>query len=289
MSSTTIKGKIKRILTRKADSHKGDYGKVLVLAGSPGMTGAAALTCLGALRSGAGLITLGIPKSLNAIMEVKLTEVMTCPLPETRMGTLSVRALKPLLSRIKQYDVLAIGPGLSQDVETQQLVRTLINNTSCPLVIDADGLNALVGYTEILAKKKSSVIITPHLKEFSRIFKVNTKRIQSHRKKSAAHYSLQYGITVVLKGNTTIVAEGKHCYCNTTGNPGLATGGSGDVLTGIIASFLGQGMKPFLAAQYAVYIHGLAADIAIRDKTQVSLIPSDLLDYLPRAFKACGL
>ena len=289
MSSATIKREIKHILKRKADSHKGDYGKVFVVAGSSGMTGAAALTCLGALRSGAGLITLGIPKSLNAIMEAKLTEVMTCPLPETRTGTLSVRALKPLLSRIKQYDVLAIGPGLSQDVETQHLIRKLIINTSCPLVIDADGLNALVGCTEILAKKKSSVIITPHLGEFARIFKVDTKRIRLQRKKSASHYSLQYGITVVLKGDTTIVAEGKRCYGNTTGNPGLATGGSGDVLTGIIASFLGQGMKPFLAAQYAVYIHGLAADIATRDKTQVSLIPSDLLDYLPRAFKACGL
>ncbi len=288
MSSKTIKKEIRASLKRKADSHKGDYGRVLIIAGSPGMTGAAALTCLGALRSGAGLITLGIPKSLNFIMEEKLTEVMTYPLPQTREGTFSLRAIKPLQLLIKRHDVLAIGPGISQNAETKQLVRAIIKTTSIPLVIDADGINSLVGHSEILAKKKSSVIITPHPREFSRIFKVNVNEIQRQRKNIALRYSLKYGIIVVLKGHKTIVAHGKSSFCNITGNAGLATGGSGDVLTGIIASFLGQGIKPYLAAKYAVYIHGLAADLAARDKTQVSLIPSDLLEYLPRAFKACG-
>ncbi|MBU1862334.1 MAG: NAD(P)H-hydrate dehydratase, partial [Candidatus Omnitrophica bacterium] len=266
-----------------------DYGRIFVLAGSPGMTGAAALVCNGALRSGAGLITLGIPKSLNSIMEVKLTEVMTQPLPETREGTVALKAFNEIMPLLKNQDVLAIGPGLSQHPETKRLIRKLILHCPIPLVLDADALNALVEYTEMLAKIKSFVIITPHPKEFSRLFRVPISKVQQKRKDFALHYALKYNITIVLKGHKTIVAHKKRSFVNTTGNPGLATGGSGDILTGIIASFIGQGIDPFRASQYAVCVHGYAADLAVKDKTPISLIPSDLLDYLPRVFKTCGL
>jgi len=289
LSAATIKKKIAQALRRKPSTHKGDYGKILVLAGSTGMTGAAALVCLGALRSGAGLITLGIPRSLNNIMEIKLTEIMTLPLPETTAGTLGMKAgvtLKPL---INTFDAVVLGPGISQHTETKRFVQLLLPHIRVPLVIDADGLNALCGCPEILAKIKSSVIITPHPREFSRLFNVKVTADRKSREQAAVTYSLKYGMSVVLKGYRTVIAAGKKIYTNTTGNPGLATGGSGDVLTGIIASFLGQGLDSFCASQYGVFIHGLAADIAVGSKTQISLIPSDVIDCLPQAFRACGL
>ncbi len=286
---SSIQKEIRQRLKRSVHSHKGDYGKVLVLAGSRGMTGAASLCCLGALRSGAGLVTLGIPESLNGIMECKLTEAMTYPLPETDQGSLSSKAFDCIAPMLERFDVVALGPGLSQHSETKKFVEKFVLNASIPMVLDADALNVLSDCTEMLAKNRSSVIMTPHIKEFSRFFKINVHHIEQNRKAITAKEAFNFDITIVLKGHETVVADKAQSYCNITGNPGLATGGSGDVLTGIIAAFVGQGIEPFCAAKYGVYIHGLAADLAAHEKTVVSLIPSDIIKHLPCAFKKCGL
>lgn len=289
MSSEEIKQEIKNALQRDAAIHKGDCGRVFVIAGSPGMTGAAALVCRAALRSGAGLITLGIPQSLNSVMEVKLTEAMTLPLAETEAGTLGIEAYPLIRDFLRKQDVLVIGPGLSQHAETQKCIREIVVNACVPVVLDADGLNAFVGFTEMLAKIKSSVIITPHPAEFSRLFDIPVNEVQDNRVALASDYSLKNKLTIVLKGCNTVVAQDGHRYVNSTGNPGLATGGTGDVLSGMIGAFLGQGMSQYDAARYAVYLHGYAADIIAREKSTISLIASDIIDTLPYVFKECGL
>jgi len=222
-------------------------------------------------------------------MEIKLTEAMTMPLPENKRGTLSLKAYAPIQAALKNKDVLVIGPGLSRNLETQQLIRKIIVSSCIPLVLDADGINALEGHTEILAKIKSSAIITPHPLEFSRLFSVAKNKVNAQRGTYALEYSCKYKVTIVLKGHKTIVVNKRKKYINTTGNPGLATGGSGDVLAGIIGAFMANNMNAFNAAKYGTFIHGLAADVAIKEKTATSLIPSDLLDYLPNAFKKCDL
>jgi NAD(P)H-hydrate epimerase len=272
---------------RKLNSHKGNYGHVLVVAGSVGLTGAAYLTSQASLLSGSGLVTLGIPKSLNVIMEAKLTEVMTKPLAETKQLTLSVDALKQIIEILPQTDALAIGPGLSRNPQTQKLVHKLLSVVTVPTVLDADGINALIGKLKVLSNLRAELIITPHPGELSRLLNVGTIAIQKDRKKVAKNFAKKYKVTIVLKGYRTIVADWQgNTYINNTGNPGLASGGCGDVLTGIIASFLGQGVRPFLAAKLAVYLHGLAADYATKEKGQISLIATDILDRLPQALRA---
>lgn len=272
---------------RRGDSHKGDYGHILVLAGSTGLTGAAALTSLGALRSGAGLVTLGIAESLNPIMEFKLTEVMTKPLPETKKGTLSLKAEKEILELVKKIDVLAIGPGLSTNEETSQLVRNLIGKVKKPMVIDADAINALAGNISTLKPAPGPRIITPHPGEMSRLLGRSKVQIQADRIGISQEVAKETGATVVLKGARTIIADSEgSIYVNPTGNPGMASGGMGDVLTGMIASFLGQGLDEIEATQVAVYLHGLAADIAEENKGELTLMAGDLLDSLPQAIKS---
>ena len=222
-------------------------------------------------------------------MEEKLTEVMTLPLPETDSGTLSADAYDSIIDFAKKQDMLLIGPGLSINKSTQELIRKMVVNIDIPMVLDADALNSLKGFTEMLAKIKSFGIITPHPQEFSRVFGVEVSELQQDRKKFAVEQSLKNRVTIVLKGHASIVAEGGNVYENTTGNPGMAVGGSGDVLAGIISAFVAQGIKAFEAAKFGVYIHGLAADIAAKDKTEIALIPTDIIDYLPEAFKSCGL
>ncbi len=289
MQKTIIQKEIKRDLHRKKECHKGDCGRVFILAGSPGLTGAAYLAAMGALRSGAGLVTVGVPKSSNSVLEVKLTEAMTLPLAETKSGSLSVAALKKALAFAKNQDVVLLGPGLSQNSGTKKFVREFLVNTDIPVVLDADGLNALVDFTEILAKVRSSVIITPHIGEFSRLFLRSRLARKVDYREEARKMSLKYSVTVVQKSHATYVAQGKQNYLNKTGNAGLATGGSGDVLGGMIAAFVGQKLSAFDASRYAVYLHGLAADIAVKEKTEVSLLPSDLLDVLPQALQYCGI
>ncbi len=271
---------------RRGDSHKGNYGHILVLAGSPGLTGAAALTSLGALRSGAGLVTLTVAESLNPVMEVKLTEVMTKPLPETGDGTLSLKAEEDILKLVGKIDVLAIGPGLSTNEETSELVRRLITKVEKPMVIDADAVNALAGNISTLKRAPGPRIVTPHPGEMARLLERSKEKVQADRIGIAQEVAEETGATVVLKGARTIISDSEgSVYVNPTGNPGMASGGMGDILTGMIASFVGQGLTEIQATQAAVYLHGLAADIARESKGELALIASDLLDSLPQAIK----
>ncbi len=245
------------------------------------------------MRSGAGLVTLGIPKSLNrAIIKIKPKEVMTFPLPETSDGTLSLSGYKKIKDFVKNTDVLTVGPGLTQNKSTQSLVRKVISGIDKPMVIDADGLNALVGHLKMLHVSRSTLharILTPHPGEMARLTGISIKKIQVNRKDIAQKFAKEYKVSVVLKGHNTVVADySGNLYINKTGNPGMATAGSGDVLTGMIAAFLGQGLNALDAAKYAVYLHGLAADLAAKEKTQISMIASDIIDKIPEAIKKCS-
>jgi len=272
-----------RLLQRKANSHKGDFGHVFILAGSARFSGAAVLCAKAALRSGAGLVTLGIPKSLNlAIIKIKPDEAMTLPLPETNAGSLSLAGYKKIKDFLKKSDVLVIGPGLSQDNSTQKLVRKLLAGLEKPAVVDADAINALVGHLKILGP----VVLTPHPGEMARLLKISVKKVQKNRKEIAKKFAKAYKMALVLKGRNTVVNDYKgNQYINKTGNAGMATAGSGDVLSGMIGAFLGQGLNSFDAAKYAVYLHGLAGDLAAKEKTQISLIASDIIAKIPEAIK----
>jgi len=285
--------KLPELTPRKKNTHKGSYGRVLVLAGSPGMTGAAYLCSKAALRSGSGIVTLAIPESLNPVMETKLTCVMTYPLPETKASTLSNKGRKEILKLCESHDVVALGPGLSQQPETRELILWLIKNIDSAMVIDADGLNALANNVTVLHKIKQNVVLTPHPGEMSRLTGLRSaKDVQKERLNTASQFvkSIQKKsrdekkIVLVLKGDKTIVADYEKVYVNRTGNPGMATAGVGDVLTGIIVSLIGQGFDVFDASHLGVYIHGLAGDIAAKKKGEQSMIASDIIDCLPDAF-----
>jgi len=279
-----------RLLRRKKTAHKGDFGHIFILAGSARFSGAAVLTAAAAMRSGAGLATLGIAQGLNqAIIKIKPQEVMTLPLAQNKDGSLSLRAYGRINSFLRNIDTLVVGPGLGGNVSTQKLVRKLIAGVSKPIVIDADGLNALIGHLDILPSTidhRLSTILTPHPGEMARLLGVGINKVQANRKEIALQFARKYKVTLVLKGYRTLVADYKNnLYINNTGNPGMSTAGSGDVLTGMIAAFLGQGLDAFSAAKYAVYLHGLAGDLAAREKTQVSMIASDIIDKIPQAIK----
>lgn len=271
---------------RKRQAHKGDYGRLLIIAGSVGMTGAAFLASEAALRSGCGLVTLGLPESLNSIAEKRLTEVITKPLPETKEKTLSKKALSEIIVLLKNKDAAVIGPGLSQHKQTKALVLSLLPKLDIPAVLDADALNSLAGKVSAVKKAKAPLIMTPHPGEMSRLINVKTKDIQKNRKTVALDFAKKYNVTLVLKGHNTVVANPKHkIYVNKTGNPGMATAGSGDVLCGIIGSFLAQGAIPYEAAKQGVYLHGLAGDLAAKKVGEVSLIAGDILAKVPEAIK----
>ena len=276
-----------QLLQRKADSHKGDYGHILILAGSSRFSGAALLCAQAALRSGAGLVTLGIPKSLNlALIKSKPKELITFPLPETGEGTLSLKAFARISSLLKSIDILIIGPGLGRNNSTFALVKKVILKTKHPIVIDADALNALNNCPRILKHHKGQIILTPHLKEMSGLFSISTDTIKNNRKLVAQEYAKYYNSIIILKGHNSIVTDGlTKSYINRTGNPGMATAGSVDVLSGIIGAFLAQGLSGFEAAKYATYIHGLAGDLAAKKKTQMGLIASDIIDQIPEALR----
>ena len=283
-----VKKHIKKISGRQKDSHKGDYGKVLVIAGSRGMTGAAFLSAQGALLSGSGLVFCGVPKSLNDIMETKLTEVITVPLPEASRAVLSRKAKDEILRLSDKCDVIAMGPGLGTEEGTVELVRDIVSEIDKPLVLDADGINALKG--DLLKKRTGRTVITPHPGEMARLTGKDIAAVQSNREYVAKSVAESTGIIVCLKGYKTIVASPSgEIYINTTGNSGMATGGTGDVLTGMLASFIGQGVDDYSAAVSAVYLHGFAGDIALEKKGSFALIASDLLDNLAEAFDRAGL
>jgi len=273
-------------LKRPVTAHKGDMGRVLILAGSRGMTGAAYLTGMAALRAGAGLVTVGVPDAVYLIIARQGAEIMVRPLPSTVKGTLSLKSIHEIRRMAHGQDVLAIGPGLSPHVTTQKLVRKVVIDLSNPLVIDADGLNALKGNLDILRKRKSPMILTPHPGEFVRLFGGKLDDSEALRKKRALETAQSCGVVMVLKGHRTIVASPDgECYVNITGNPGMATAGSGDVLTGVISALCGQGFSGYEAACLSVHVHGLAGDLAAGKVGQVSLTAGDILNALPEAFK----
>ncbi len=282
-----MKKQIKSYLPHRGiKAHKGQFGHLCIIAGSRTMTGAALLSAVAALRSGVGLISLGVPESSAALILKRYPEIMVHPLPESKTGSLSISAYPKIKQLLKKKDVLGIGPGLSQEKGTQSLIRRVALFCAIPLVLDADGLNAFSGNVNVLKQIKVPLIITPHPGEFKRLFKNIPIQSDVQRKNAAKKIASQYGATVVLKGHQTVVADpGGRVSINRTGNPGMATGGSGDILLGVIASLLAQGLKPFDAAKVGVYIHGFAGDLAKKEKGVISLVPSDILDLLPRAFQ----
>ena len=287
---------------RQRYSHKGDYGHVLVIAGSRGKTGAAFMCAKACLRSGAGLVTIGVPESLLDVFQSRVTEEMTLPLPDRGDGTLSSKALEKILEFLSEKaDVLAIGPGISVTDDTKKLVRELLLNSTAPAVIDADAINSLEGNKQVLKKARSPIILTPHAGEMARLLSVQRSAFSVQRQKTlnyelqneiegdrintAISFAKETGTYLVLKGVPTVIAvpEGR-VFINPTGNSGMASAGTGDVLTGMLSGFLGQGLNPLEASILGVYMHGLAGDIAAKSKGEHSLIASDIIDSIPEAF-----
>ncbi len=276
-----------RLSLRKKNSHKGDYGHILVLAGSRRYSGAALLCAESALRSGAGMVTLGLPESVHrALIGKKIKELISVPFPENKDGAFSAKAFSAVREFMKQADVLIIGPGMGSDNSTRALARKIVAAVQKPQVVDADALNALAGFTGILKNHRGEIILTPHEKEMSRLFDINIRLVKNNRKLVAKKCAKYYNSIIVLKGHCSVVTDGdKNFYLNHTGNPGMATAGSGDVLSGITGAFLAQGLSAFQSAKYATYIHGLAGDLAEDKKTQLGLIASDIIDMIPGALK----
>lgn len=280
---------------RPGDAYKGSCGRVVLIAGSTGMTGAAALASLSCLRAGAGMAILGTPKTLNPILEIKLTEVMTHPLPDVRKkGALALRGLGEIRELLKWGDCCAIGPGLGQHFETIELVRRLISKLKTPAVIDADGLNALAKDVSILKDCQAPLILTPHIGELSRLNGVPISEIENNKIKYACEFAKQHNCVLVFKGAPTIISEPNgQTYVNPTGNVGMATAGSGDVLTGIIVGLLAQKLmlekgkdkkKIMLDSALAgVFIHGLTGDLAKEEKWEMGMIAGDMMEKTPRA------
>ncbi len=273
------------LLPRGACCDKSRYGHTLVLAGSRRMTGAARLASEAALRSGSGLVTLASPKGVMRALRLP-PEIMTLGLPECAGGSLRRSALGAVLdyARRRRVNVLAIGPGLSTDPQTRSLVRKLIAVSRIPVVLDADGLNAFRGHADALKKARAALVLTPHEREFKRLFGQAAPTQPAPRAALAKKLSKFYDVVLVLKGHRTLVVEGGRAYLNRTGNPGMAKGGTGDVLTGMIAAFIAQGLSAFKAAAWAVYFHGKAGDRAVKKTGQLGLTASDLIEALPRAF-----
>ncbi len=270
--------------TRRASSHKGTFGHTGIIAGASGTNGAAALAATAALRAGSGLVTVATPASVQASLTASVMEAMTLPLPETCDATVSRHALPRLHTFMQARSAIGIGPGLSTHAETSDVVRTLIARCDRPIVIDADALNALAGHTHILRLCPVPPILTPHPGEMARLLGTTTDTITCNRLGVAQDFARTHSSIVVLKGARTIIAHPHgHTAISPTGNPGMATAGTGDVLTGVITGLLAQGLAPWEAAQSGVYLHGLAGDLAAEEYGHAGLMAGDLLHYLPRA------
>ncbi len=274
-----------RLTSRAADSNKGDFGRVLIVAGSRGMTGAAILCGRAALRGGAGLVQVAVPHGVLAVVAAGDPCFMTVPLVQDAEGRLDFAALADIFALEQSQTVLAVGPGLGRSTELSRMLPELVGKATRPLVLDADGLNAFAGQAAKLRTRGVPLIVTPHPGEMARLLGIETRAVQADREATAVRFARSHGAVVVLKGHGTVVTDGRRLYRNTTGNPGMATGGTGDVLTGLTAALLGQGLEPFAAAQLAVYLHGRAGDLARDQLGEVSLIATDLLDFLPAAIR----
>ena len=264
---------------RRPNAHKGDFGRILLLCGSRGYTGAAALAARGALRSGAGLVYLGVPESIYAIEAVKLDEPVVFPLPEEE-GKLSEGAIPEVLERLSNMDAVLIGPGLGQSAGIYSVVKAVLERYCGPVVLDADGINVMAAHKDILRGRTAPTIVTPHPGEFARLGGKSGSRVDA-----AVDMARDLGVIVVLKGQGTVITDGEKVYVNPTGNPGMAVGGSGDVLAGIVVSFLGQGIAPLDAAACAAWVHGAAGDICAREIGQYGMLPGDMVEVLPRLLK----
>ena len=260
--------------------HKGNYGKILLLCGSRGYTGAAALSAMGALRTGAGLVFLGVPESIYAIEAMKLNEPVVFPLPDEE-GKLSEIAIAEIIDRLSRMDAVLIGCGLGQSQGTMAVLRAVLETAECPVVVDADGINLLAQNISLLRERTAPTILTPHDGEFARLGGILTE----DRMTSAREFAKQMGCVLLLKGHRTCISDGEVCYENSTGNPGMAVGGSGDVLAGMIVSLLGQGIAPLEAAACGAWLHGAAGDLCASQLGQYGMLPTDMLNVLPRLLK----
>ena len=260
--------------------HKGNFGKLLLLCGSRGYTGAAFFAAMGALRSGAGLVFLGVPESIYGIEAVKLNEPVIFPLPDAG-GRLSVDAVPEILTRFPQMDAVLVGPGLGQSEGTLAVVRAVLEKAECPVVVDADGINVLSAHRDLLRGRKLPTILTPHDGEFARLGGV----IGEDRMAASAALAEELGCVVLLKGHETCITDGADGYLNPTGNPGMAVGGSGDVLAGVITALLGAGLPPLEAAACGAWLHGAAGDRCAAELGQYGMLPTDMLSALPRLMK----
>ena len=265
---------------RAENSHKGDYGRVLLLCGSRGYTGAAALAAMGALRVGSGLVYLGVPESIYEIEAVKLTEPIVFPLPD-HGGKLANAAIPEIDRLLEQMDAVLIGPGCGQSAGVEAAVLHVVKNAKCPVILDADGINLMSMHKDILRGRTGVTVMTPHEGEFIRF----TGKSIGNRQKAAMELAADLGVIVVLKGHGTIVSDGVSCYRNPTGNPGMAVGGSGDVLAGMITGLTGQGIDPLISAACGAWLHGAAGDKCAAETGQYGLLPSDMLSVLPRLMK----
>ncbi len=277
---------VPRLPPRPADANKGNFGRVLVVAGSRGMSGAAILCASGALRGGAGLVKVAVPESLLPLVAPANPCYMTAPQPEDSEGRLAAAAQSPLLEFLRASTAAAVGPGLGGSSALTQTLTAIVRQTRVPLVLDADGLNGLDQRTDVLQGRGVPLILTPHPGEFARLLGCDIPTVQADRRGLALRFAAEHGLVLVLKGHATVVSDGRRIYINHTGNPGMATGGSGDVLAGLLAALLAQHLEPFDAAVLGVYLHGLAGDLARDELGETSLIATDLLDYLPHAFRA---
>jgi NAD(P)H-hydrate epimerase len=270
---------------RAPDAHKGDFGRVLIVACSPGMTGAGCMAAMAAQKAGAGLVTLALPQSLNVVAEVKLTSAMSRPMPEPNEPVIGGRAADRVLRWAEEFTAVAVGPGLGRAQTTVEAVRRLVRELPVPTVVDADGLNALAGATETLRDAAGVRLLTPHPGEMSRLTGLGVDEIQSARSGVAREFAAEHEVILALKGAGTVVTDGLRVYVNPSGNPGMATGGTGDVLTGLAVGLLCQGLGPFEALQLAVFVHGLAGDVAAARKGTLSMTAEDLLECVPDAFR----
>lgn len=259
---------------RSPEGHKGEFGKLLLLCGSRGYTGAAYLAAMGALRCGAGLVFLGVPECIYAIEAVKLNETVVFPLPD-REGMLSREAIPEILNRLPRMDAVLIGCGLGQSEDTWEVTRVVLENASCPVVVDADGINLLSRHKDILRGRTAPTILTPHPGEYARLA----------GEQEPEDLARELGAVVVCKGHRTRITDGINRYRNMTGNPGMAVGGSGDVLAGMITALLGQGIAPLEAAACGAWLHGAAGDLCAKELGQYAMLPTDMLNALPRLLK----
>lgn len=271
---------LKILPDRDLEAHKGNFGKILLLCGSRGYTGAATLAAMGALRCGAGLVYLGVPECVYPIVATKVTEPIVFPLPDEK-GMVSSEAIPFIDEKLSQMDAVLIGPGMGQSDGVLAVLEHLLRTYKSTMIIDADGINLLSRHKDLLRGRTGTTILTPHEGEFRRL----TGSDKIDRINDAMKCAADLGAIVVLKGHNTVITDGVQCYVNPTGNPGIAVGGSGDVLSGMIAGLVGQGIVPLQAAACGVWLHGAAGDLCAEEMGQYAMLPSDTLRFLPRLLK----